>query len=71
MDFCISRLFFNNTNNNIIYETITHLRKFGYPEVSSINELTVKWATTRHSDSVNPLTMDEIELLRQYLIVKD
>lgn len=58
-------------DSHIIYETITHLRKFGYPEVSSINELTVKWATTRHSDSVDPLTMDEIELLRQYLIVKD
>jgi protein-tyrosine phosphatase len=57
-------------DSHIIYETITHLRKFGYPEVSSINELTVKWATTRHSDSVDPLTMDEIELLRQYLIVK-
>jgi hypothetical protein len=37
----------------------------------SINELAVKWATTRHSDKVDPLTMDEIELLRKYLIVKD
>ena len=56
---------------HILYELITHLRKFGYPQVSSINELAVKWATTRHSDSVDPLTMDEIELLRKYLIVKD
>jgi hypothetical protein len=56
---------------HILYELITHLRKFGYPQVSSINELVLKWATTRHSDSVDPLTMDEIELLRKYLIVKD
>ena len=55
---------------HILYELITHLRKFGYPEVSSINELAVKWATTRHSDSVDPLTMDEINLLRKYLIEK-
>lgn len=56
---------------HILYETVTHLRKFGYPEVSSINELALIWATTRHSDSVDPLTMDEIELLKQCLIVKD
>ena len=56
---------------HILYELITHLRKFGYPQVSSINELAVRWATTRHSDSVDPLTMNEIELLRKYLIVKD
>ena len=56
---------------HILYELITHLRKFGYPQVSNINELVLKWATTRHSDSVDPLTMDEIELLRKYLIVKD
>ena len=56
---------------HILYELITHLRKFGYPQVSSINELVLNWATTRHSDSVDPLTMEEIELLRKYLIVKD
>ena len=56
---------------HILYELITHLRKFGNPQEMSINELAVKWATTRHSDKVDPLTMDEIELLRKYLIVKD
>jgi protein tyrosine/serine phosphatase len=56
---------------HILYELITHLRKFGWPEVTSINQLVLNWATTRHSDSVDPLTMEEIELLRKYLIVKD
>ena len=36
----------------------------------SINELVLNWATTRHSDSVEPLSLEEIELLRKYLIVK-
>ncbi len=58
-------------DSHIIYETITHLRKFGFPEISSINELTLRWAMTRHSDSVDPLTMDEINLLRSLLIVKE
>jgi protein tyrosine/serine phosphatase len=56
---------------HILYETITRLRQFGYPEVSSINELAYIWATTRHSDKVDPLTKEEIDLLRKYLIVKD
>ena len=56
---------------HILYELVTYLRKFGYPQVSSINELVVNWATTRHSDSVDPLTMDEINQLRKYLIVKE
>ncbi|MCR5351830.1 MAG: tyrosine-protein phosphatase [Bacteroidales bacterium] len=56
---------------HILFELITHLRKFGYPEISSINELAVRWATTRHSEEVDPLTMEEIGLLREYLIVKD
>lgn len=55
---------------HILYETITHLRKFGDPKKESIQELAVKWATTRHSESVDPLTMEEINLLRQYLVVK-
>ncbi len=38
---------------------------------TSINELALNWATTRHSDKVDPLTPGEIHLLRQYLIVKD
>ena len=54
---------------HILYELITYLRRYGYPQVSSINELVEKWATTRHSDSVDPLTADEIALLRKYLIV--
>ena len=56
---------------HILYELITYLRQFGYPEVSSINQLVLNWATTRHSDSVDPLTMDEISLLKKYLIEKD
>ena len=56
---------------HILYELITYLRKFGYPQVSSINQLVFNWATTRHSDNVDPLTSDEIALLRKYLIVKD
>ena len=56
---------------HILYELVTYLRRFGYPEVSSINQLVLNWATTRHSDDVDPLTMDEISLLRKYLIIKD
>ena len=56
---------------HILYELVTYLRRFGYPEVSSINQLVLNWATTRHSDSVDPLTMDEISLLKKYLIEKD
>ena len=56
---------------HILYETITHLRKFGWPEVSSINQLVYNWATTRHSADVDPLSDEEIELLRKYLIIKD
>ncbi|MBR4593848.1 MAG: tyrosine-protein phosphatase [Bacteroidaceae bacterium] len=56
---------------HILYELITYLRKFGYPQISSINQLVFNWATTRHSDNVDPLTSDEIALLRKYLIVKD
>ena len=56
---------------HILYELITHLRKFGWPEVTSINQLVYNWATTRHSADVDPLSAEEIELLRKYLIVKD
>jgi len=56
---------------HILYELVTYLRSFGYPEVSSINELALIWATTRHSDTVDPLTPSEIALLRKYLIVRD
>ena len=56
---------------HILYEAITHLRKFGWPEVTSINQLVYNWATTRHSADVDPLSAEEIELLRKYLIVKD
>lgn len=56
---------------HILYELITYLRQYGYPEVSSINELVVNWATTRHSENVDPLTLDEIALLRKYLIIHD
>ena len=55
---------------HILYELVTYLRTFGAPG-TSINELVLNWATTRHSDSVDPLTPSEIQLLRQYLIVRD
>ncbi len=55
---------------HILYELVTYLRQFGAPG-TSINELALNWATTRHSDKVDPLTPGEIHLLRQYLIVKD
>lgn len=61
----------SESETHILYELITHLRKFGYPEVSSINDLAYNWATTRHSEKVDPLTKEEIDLLRKYLIVKD
>ena len=53
---------------HILFETITHLRKFGYPEVTDIGQLTYNWATTRHSDTVDPLTPEEIAILRKYLV---
>ena len=56
---------------HILYEAVTHLRKFGWPEEKSINQLVYNWATTRHSASVDPLTKEEIARLRAYLIVPD
>ena len=56
---------------HILYEAVQHLRKFGWPEVTDIHQLVYNWATTRHSDSVDPLTPAEIALLRSYLIEKD
>ena len=56
---------------HILYEAVTHLRKFGWPEVTDIHQLVYNWATTRHSASVDPLTPDEIALLRSYLIEKE
>ena len=55
---------------HILYELVTYLRTFGAPG-TSINDLVLNWATTRHSPSVDPLTPSEIQLLRQYLIVRD
>ena len=55
---------------HVFYELITYLRTFGAPG-TSINDLVLKWATTRYTDTVDPLTMDEIALLRKYMIVKD
>lgn len=55
---------------HILYELITHIRKFGNPKTDSVNQLVENWATTRHSPDVDPLTKEEIALLRKYLIVK-
>ena len=41
---------------HILYEAVTHLRKFGWPEVTDIHQLIYNWATTRHSADVDPLT---------------
>ena len=56
---------------HVLYELITYLRTFGDPKTTSINDLALKWATTRYTDTVDPLSMEEIDLLRKYLIVKD
>ena len=56
---------------HILYELVTYLRTFGDPADTSINELVLRWVTTRHSPTVDPITPSEIALLRQYLIVRD
>ena len=56
---------------HILFETVTHLRKFGWPEVSDIHQLVLNWATTRHSENVDPLTLEEIARLREYLVAPD
>lgn len=56
---------------HILYELVTYLRTFGDPKADSINKMVYNWATARHSDTVDPLTKEEIDLLRKYLIVKD
>ena len=55
---------------HILFELVTYLRTFGDPG-TSINELALRWITTRHSPDVDPITPSEIALLRQYLIVRD
>ena len=56
---------------HILYEAVTHLRKFGWPAEKDIHKLVENWATTRHSDRVAPLTLEEIARLRELLIVPD
>ncbi len=55
----------------VLFEMITYLRGYGYPQVHNINQLVLNWATTRHSDRIDPLSMEEIALLREYLIEKE
>lgn len=55
----------------VLYEMVSYLRRYGYPQVQSINQLVLNWATTRHSDTVDPLTLEEIALLREYMIEVD
>ena len=50
---------------------VSYLRRYGYPQVQDINQLVLKWATTRHSDRIDPLSMEEIALLKEYLIETD
>lgn len=55
----------------VLFEMVSYLRRYGYPQVRSINQLVWNWATTRHSDKVAPLTPEEIALLRLYLLDLD
>ena len=55
----------------VLFEMVSYLRRYGYPQVQDINQLVLKWATTRHSDRIDPLSMEEIALLKEYLIVTD
>ena len=57
--------------NCVLLELITYLREYGDAKEQSINQLVLNWATTRHSPDVDPLTKEEIDLLREYLIEKD
>ena len=59
------------SETHILFELVTRVREFGDPGTQSINQLVYNWATTRHSPDVDPLTDQEIALLRQYLIQKD
>ncbi len=59
------------SETHILYELIGHVRKFGYPAEPDIHQLVLNWATTRHSDSVVPLTSEEIARLRKLLIVRE
>ena len=52
---------------HILYELISRVREFGDPETQDINQLVYNWATT----GTDALTPQEIDLLRQYLIVND
>ena len=57
--------------NCVLYEMVTYLRRYGYPQARSMNQLVLNWATSRHSPSVDPLSLEEIELLKDYLLEKD
>ena len=59
------------SETHILFELVTRVREFGDPGTQSINQLVYNWATTSHSPDVDPLTDQEIALLRQYLIQKD
>lgn len=57
-----------SSETHVLYETITHLRKFG-PEGTDVHDLVLTWAKTRHSEDVDPLTDEEIADLREYMLV--
>ena len=58
----------SSSETHVLYETITHLRRFG-PEGTDIHDLVLTWAKTQHSNDVSPLTDTEIARLREYLLV--
>lgn len=68
-----SRLRNMKTGNYIYSQQIYYLRNgsFGDPSQLTINELVKNWAKTQHSPDVDPLSDEEIALLRQYLLVAD
>lgn len=51
------------------YPMVKYLRTFA--PTGTIKDQVTAWAMTRHSEDVDPLSRDEIELLRSLLIVKD
>ena len=59
----------NGETGWFFYPMVKYLRSF--TPSGTIKDQVMAWAKTRHSDTVDPLSDEEIEALRNYLIVKD
>ena len=59
----------NGETGWFFYPMVKYLRTFA--PAGTIKDQVTAWAMTRHSEDVDPLSRDEIELLRSLLIVKD